>query len=340
MLNTTRNLHPRRFTLSTLALTLSLPLTGVAVSLTAAPAQAAITLAEDDSEPGLLSAQKSQIVPITLPADAFRFTGKKESAQLVEALKNLAKQNQAVIGEVEVLLWQDGDAAKKDLPARLEKAGYAYAPKPAMKLDEGTVTLFTAANKAKKHSLLGLWFAQKENLLLVWTLTMPAAKAPAAEQADANAGPSEPEPASKTPSGKVPADLIGDWSWTTISRVNYVDTNTNQLMAPSGMSAKFTFTRDGRYKKFFYVRQRTYSLVSEATTTEEGTVTFGEDSFTMHPEKGHYKGNTGSRLIDRDMTREERKVTTYRWEWRSENGKRLLYIGPDAKSLSLFKRSE
>lgn len=340
MSNTTRNLSSHRFSLSALALMISLPLTGVAASLTAAPAQATITQAEDNSEPGLVSAKKSQIVPIALPSDAFRFTGKKESAQLVEALKNLAKQNQATIGEVEVLLWQGGDAAKKDLPDRLEKAGYAYAPKPAMKLDEGTITLFTAASKAKKGSLLGLWVAQKESLLLAWTLTTPADKASAIEPTAQSESLSVSEPASNTLPAKIPADLIGDWSWTTIGSVNYVDTNTNQLTAPSGMSAKFTFTRDGRYKKFFYVRQCTYSLVSEATTTEEGTVTFGEDSFTMHPQKGHYKGNTGSRLIDRDMTREERKVTTYRWEWRSENGKRLLYIGPDAKSLSLFKRSE
>ncbi len=40
------------------------------------------------------------------------------------------------------------------------------------------------------------------------------------------------------------------------------------------------------------------------------------------------------------MTQAERKPTTYRWEWRSEGGKRQLYMGPGEKSLSLFKPGE
>ena len=76
------------------------------------------------------------------------------------------------------------------------------------------------------------------------------------------------------------------------------------------------------------------------SSRQEGTVTFGEGTFTLHPEKGHYKGHTGTRPLDRPMTAEERKASTYRWEWRNEDGKRQLYIGPDTKILSRFKRAE
>jgi hypothetical protein len=138
-------------------------------------------------------------------------------------------------------------------------------------------------------------------------------------------------------------DLQGTWTWTTISSVGYRDTVTKQLAEPSGMSARFTFLPNGRYKYFFFVRQRTYSMVTEAATTEEGTVTFNPDAgtFTMKPTRGHYKGSTGSRLIDRDMTASERKPHVYRYEWREgDGGKKQLYIGPNADSLSLFKRAD
>ena len=169
--------------------------------------------------------------------------------------------------------------------------------------------------------LLGLTFIAASGMC-----GLPTTAAPSSGAAVANSG------------SKTPADLLGSWSWTTISGVNYKDTTTGQLSAPSGMSAKFTFTRDGRYKFFFYVRQQTYSLVTESTTNAEGTVTFGDDgTFTVRPTRGHYKGHTGSRIIDRPMTEAERKPVVWYWEWRTEDGKRKLYIGPGKNSMSLFK---
>jgi hypothetical protein len=196
--------------------------------------------------------------------------------------------------------------------------------------------------------LFGYWGSNGKTLLLTWGVVKAGAKSSeaGAEKQDGRSS-SSPNAAkaatndnarstSESRQGSVPADLLGEWSWTTIGSVNYLNTTTNQLAEPSGLSAKFTFTRDGRYKKFFYIRQRTYSLVTESTTTEEGTVTFGDGTFTVHPEKGYYKGHTGTRIVDRPMTKEERKATAYHWEWRNENGTRRLYMGPDAKSLSRF----
>ena len=134
-----------------------------------------------------------------------------------------------------------------------------------------------------------------------------------------------------------PADLVGTWSWTTIGGVDYVDTTTGAMSAPSGMSARFTFTADGRYQMFFYVRQQTYGMVTESTTTHEGTVVFAADgSFTMKPKKGHYRGHTGARVIDRAMTAAERKPLTYRWQWQDGEDGRALYLGPSESALSRF----
>jgi hypothetical protein len=176
--------------------------------------------------------------------------------------------------------------------------------------------------------------------VLAGGLTITPATVAMAHPQEESAG-KRPAASARTADGA--GDLQGTWSWTTISSVGYRDTVTKQLAEPSGMSARFTFLPNGRYKYFFYVRQRTYSLVTESATTEEGTVTFNPDAgtFTMKPTKGHYKGSTGSRLIDRDMTAAERKPHVYRYEWREgDGGKKQLYIGPTADSLSLFKRAD
>ena len=116
---------------------------------------------------------------------------------------------------------------------------------------------------------------------------------------------------------------------------------TKKLADPSGMSAKFTFTRNGRFTKYFYVRQRTYSLVTESTTTSEGTYKDnGDGTLTLVTEKGHYKGHTGSRIIDRPMTEAERTSGKWYYEWRNEDGKRKFYFGPSRERLSPFKRAE
>ena len=55
---------------------------------------------------------------------------------------------------------------------------------------------------------------------------------------------------------------------------------------------------------------------TESITNHEGKVTFtGENSFTLHPEHGTYKGNVGSKIIDRPMTDAERTPVKCGGSW-------------------------
>jgi hypothetical protein len=368
---TDRPWRRRRSALITAALPL---LAGVAAAaaappVSARPAAAAVAQREKDVE----RAELSQLAMVRLPGAARRSTSKRDVAKFEDALQSIARTNHGRMARVEVLVWRGGEAwaAMKELPERLKDAGYGYAARPAFDAEPGRVTPFGAVRADKKDDLLGLWIETKDGVaLLAWGVYLPDNPSnpghPAGESAAAPPAPAEtstpaaaplpaadpaavpasrPEPVNTQTGGAgaaVPSDLIGSWSWTTIGGVNYRDTNTGQLKEPSGMSARFTFTPDGRYTYFWYARQRTFSLVTEATSTHEGKVVFAGDggTFTLHPAKGHYKGNTGSRLIDRPMTAEERKPMTFRWEWRTENGKRQLYIGPGKNSLSPFKPAE
>ncbi|MGC4046784.1 MAG: ankyrin repeat domain-containing protein [Armatimonas sp.] len=169
-------------------------------------------------------------------------------------------------------------------------------------------------------------------------LTVPKPTEPVDEPSKEVLPQQEPKPSAPAASFGDPNALQGEWNWTTISSVTHIDKIKGTLTEPSGMSVKFSFLPNGRYKMFFFVHQRTYNLVTESSTTEEGKITFGKDTFVLTPTKGHYKGFTGSRVIDRDMTAAERKTKTYYWEWRTVNGKRQLYMGPSAQAMSPFKR--
>jgi len=282
-------------------------------------------------------AVSSNLIPVKLPDGSLRFMGDAERGKFEEMLTKIAEINHGKIVKFEVLVWTSKDCMKL-LPERVKDWGYSFTTQAAFDAEPGKITPVTVVKKdsrEKKDSLLGIWI-EKDNLaLLIWGAFKPdgaeaTSKAPTAERTDA-------QPAQAA--GKVTSDVFGDWSWTTVSSVGYQNKVTGQLAAPSGMSAKFTFTKDGRYKKFFYIRQQTYNLVTESTTTEEGTVEFNTDgTFITKPSKGHYDGHTGSRIINRDMTDTERKPTTWYWEWRNVDGKKQLYLGPGKEALKLFKR--
>lgn len=324
-------------------LTVGLALTGtLTLGPQVHPVQAAIR-ADDPVE----RATTSTLGPITLPDGAFRSTNAPDLEKFESALGTVAKTNHGRIGKIEVLAWTDKEAMKQ-LPERLKEADYDYTAAKTFEAEGAKVTPVTAISRAKEESranLVGMWVEKDGIILLAWgqfTSDSPdgPAKTEREQSVESDQEVKAPAPRANAAGSRIPADVIGEWSWTTISSVNYRDTTTNQLMEPSGMSAKFTFTRDGRYKKFFYVRQRTYSLVTESTTTEEGTVVFNADgTFLIKPTRGHYAGHTGTRPIDRDMTESERKPTTWYWEWRSADGKRQLYIGPSKEALKLFKRA-
>jgi hypothetical protein len=285
------------------------------------PARAALPL-RTHQEDGAELATKSTLVPIRLPQGAFRSTNREDIESLRRALPLLARTENATIDTVEVLVWSAGTKPMGKLSECLKEGGYSYTTRPAFKADPGKITPLSATRRDNKDSIVGVWIETADRMtLLVWGIAR-------SEAIDAS-----------PPTAPTASSLLGEWTWTTISSVNYKDQVTGALAAPSGMSVRFNFLPDGRYRMLFFVRQRTYGTVSEATTTEEGKVTFGGTTFVLTPSKGHYKGfSAGGNPIDRDMATSELKTRTYHWEWRGENNKRQLYMGPGAGSLSPFKR--
>ncbi len=319
-------------------------------------AGAATAARQSQSAPAAEPATTSHLTGRALPDGALRVTENALAGELTELLKSMATESGFALGQTEALLWggSDHDAGRNKtlqnaLTQAMQKAGYNYQVAGEKDIQNGRATLFLAGKTGAKQAMLGFFVANEGFFVLAWGRVTPknsaadaSAESPSARTASSDP-PAPARPAQTSSSGKVPADLLGKtWSWTTISGVGYRDTITKQLAEPSGMSVRFTFTPDGRYDYFWYMRQRTFSLVTEATSTHQGKVTFnGDGTFTLHPTKGHYKGSTGSKIVDRPMTEDEkRKPMTFAYEWRTEDGKRQLYIGPSKSSLSRFKPAE
>jgi hypothetical protein len=320
------------------------------LTLTAAVAVTGLPLLQ----PALLPAARSAVLAdalysrmpgftfFQLPDNGARITDAELVKALTEPLKSFAKDSGMALRATEVVQWPGADGDPRNmLQSTLQGAGYEYKALGDKKTDDATMYIFTATQSGGS-TVAGYWIDRKGQLILVWGSGGPKDAAEKAKPGgDKPVVPVEEKAAPEKPGKKVsvPSSLVGPtWSWTTIGGVNYVDQK-GTMMEPSGMSASYTFTPDGRYKFFFYVRQRTYSLVTESTTNHSGKVTFADNNtFTVYPEKGTYKGHTGSRIIDRPMTESERKPVTWYYEWRTENGKRVLYIGPNKSSARPFKQ--
>lgn len=277
-----------------------------------------------------------RVKPNTVPADALKLL------DVVIKAADLKMRR----GQTEVLVWSQHDKTsagdlRAEFSAILLGAGWRY------KADEETnpdfIPFSARDDGPPARMLLGYWAPTDDGLLMVWTLFSAAQPAPVTRPQTVQPRellPDSPRVAAPTSNTRItasPSSLLGSWRWTTISASNYYNPTTGQITDNAGgMSAGFTFNKNGTYKFNFYVRRRTYGLISESWTMEEGKVTFGKDTFTLQPTRGHYKG-TGSTHVDRPMTAAERKRRSYVWRWEMRDGKKVLLMGPGESSLSIFK---
>ena len=114
-----------------------------------------------------------------------------------------------------------------------------------------------------------------------------------------------------------PKKVRGKWIYGSVSPTTYWDSDTGKFLGNArGSAGIYEFDNAGHYKEYVYLEMRTYGLLTTCWTVHEGSVKFDKKTFTITPTKGHYKSDSGSRHIDRDMMEEELKkgIKTYHWE--------------------------
>jgi hypothetical protein len=125
--------------------------------------------------------------------------------------------------------------------------------------------------------------------------------------------------------GRVPDAVRGYWSWSSSDSAGDI------------ASSQFTFRSNGHYSYTYTVRQSMRGRVVDSTTIEEGSVVFENNgTFVMFPEQGRYHGNTGDGLVNRSMDQAELGTRTFYWSWRTEDGRKRLFLGPTEKSAAAF----
>ena len=140
-----------------------------------------------------------------------------------------------------------------------------------------------------------------------------------------------------------PAAVLGNWIATTTSATTYWRDDGRFLGGGSGSAQYYTFNVDGTFKYYMYLEVRTGSLVSRVSNSCEGTVKWQAHKFTIVPTKGHYHTEAGSKITDREMTKEdlERQAKTYAWQMsKTQDGKPKLIVPFDDGSKFEFKPAE
>lgn len=140
-----------------------------------------------------------------------------------------------------------------------------------------------------------------------------------------------------------PKALLGKWIYGSIGGMTYWDTDTGKFIGNArGSAGIFEFDNAGRYREYIYLEMRTGYYTNKAWTVHEGAVTFDGDTFTIHPERGHYQFWTnGKQTTDRDMTPEEAKKLSKTYKWtltKDDSGKEVFTIPFEDGSKFVYRR--
>lgn len=130
-----------------------------------------------------------------------------------------------------------------------------------------------------------------------------------------------------------PAEVVGEWRYTTINGKSYWDGSTGQYLGHGGGNSEtLVFGKDGSFKDYVYIENSpTAGWKTQIFTTMEGKAIWSDGSFKLVPSKGHYKvrdNRVQRQNYDRPMTNEDlqRMTKNYRYSMSTQNGKPVLVL--------------
>lgn len=143
-----------------------------------------------------------------------------------------------------------------------------------------------------------------------------------------------------------PAQVVGEWRYTTVSGKSYWDGSTGQYLGHGGGNSEtYVFAKDGTFKDYVYIESSpSAGWTTQIFTTMEGRVEFSEGGFKLIPSKGHYKvrDNRVSRQnYDRPMNADDLKRMTksYKYSVETQNGKQVLVLDLGNNSKMSYQRA-
>jgi hypothetical protein len=118
----------------------------------------------------------------------------------------------------------------------------------------------------------------------------------------------------------IPAELVGQWSYGSISPTNFWNEHTGQYAGNAyGVGAWFTFRSRGAYEQFIYQYTQNYGCQTQVWTRIRGNMEVQDDVLTFNPTSGEYKvadNCVASHNYRRDMTGQEiSDKQGEEWQW-------------------------
>lgn len=138
-----------------------------------------------------------------------------------------------------------------------------------------------------------------------------------------------------------PADVIGEWSKSRVSSVDFVNPGTGSHASPSGERLNVRFFQDGRYRLGWLLQSSLYSCTSTVYGEKNGVYQVHGGALTMK--------DTASVLTSKDNCHREWNYekhpplaeTTYEWRLgRTKYGLVLVMKGPDGKDTIYMREKE
>lgn len=131
----------------------------------------------------------------------------------------------------------------------------------------------------------------------------------------------------------LPADLVGEWRYTSIQGTTHWDSSTGAYKGHGGgNSSTLVFAKNGTFKEYVFLQTSpTAGWTTKVFTTKEGKATVSGETLKFIVTKGHYKSEdnrVAKYNIDRAMTEKEAKELnrTYRFSVASVDAKPVLTL--------------
>lgn len=132
--------------------------------------------------------------------------------------------------------------------------------------------------------------------------------------------------------GGAPADLLGEWTKSHVSTVDFVNPNTGSHADPSGERLNVRFFPDGHYRLGWLLQSSLYNCTSTVFGDKTGTYQVLGNSLTM---KDAASVLTSKDTCHREWNYEKHPPllqSTYQWRFgRTKYGSVLILRGPDGK---------
>jgi hypothetical protein len=259
------------------------------------------------------AATESQLLQITLPANAQRVLPENVPAEITQTLEKVIAAGNGKFrqGNCEVLVWGGADYKRADasriinrLTGSLKTAGWQYA----VEGEESGVTVFTALKESSRNAVVGLYGATDDGLIVAAMEILPnnGAATTAHQQVGTNDSVEQAQrPAATKVNSAGGGSIVGEWSDGYSSILSgYTPVYGPKTYTPGKSHVfKYVFHPDGTFEFTGLLQTTMFSCTSSIFQDKRGTYAISGNRITLKKTKNFFR-RTDSCSASNNMERD------------------------------------